>query len=264
MFRKPWWLIVPLVSLVALAFSFRHYDTADGHQSSPIMLRAEVIAAYAHDPNDFCQGLAIEDETVYESTGQYGSSKLKKYDLRGGTPPTEISLPPQFFGEGICLFEERIYQLTWKERVCFVYDKQTLRSTGRIGFTGQGWGLTTNGKQLFMSDGSATIQVLDPATLKPLRRINVTYGRKRQDRLNELEFVGQELWACIWYEDRIARIEPTSGQIKGWIDCSALYPAAGRDREHVLNGIAYDAQSNRLFVTGKNWPKIFELTPPPQ
>lgn len=262
MIRKPWWLAIPLVVLIALVVNSRRTDVVEGNQEMNLVEQARVISTYPHDPRDFCQGLAVEGETVYEGTGHYGSSLLKKYELTTGKLIAQVPLSPRHFGEGITVTGDKIYQLTWKERVCLVYDKQSFRLLEQKSYTGQGWGLTNDGQHLLMSDGTATIQVLDPETLKVIRRINVTYGRRKQPDLNELEFINGEIWACIWYEDRIARIDPATGKIMGWVDCSGLYPARLRDREHVLNGIAYDPQNKRLFVTGKNWPKIFEIAVP--
>lgn len=262
MFRKPWWLVIPSVLLIAVVLNYRQSDTLEGNQDANLVERARVIAIYPHDANDFCQGLAIEGETVYEGTGHYGSSVLKKYELTTGKLIAQVPLSPLYFGEGITILGDKVYQLTWKERVCLVYDKQTLQLLEQIPFNGQGWGLTNDGQQFYLSDGSSVIQVLDPKTLKLKKRINVTYGRKKQANLNELEYINGEIWACIWYEDRIARIDPSTGRIKAWHDCSQLYPVNLRDREHVLNGIAYEAESKRLFITGKNWPNLYEIAVP--
>ncbi len=262
MFRKPWWLVIPLVLLGAFFLTFRRNEALESVQEAGVIEPARLIAIFPHDPNDFCQGLAIEGETVYEGTGHYGSSVLKKYELTSGALIAQVPLSPRLFGEGIAILDDRVYQLTWKERVCLVYDKHSLQLREQMAYAGQGWGLATDGQVLFMSDGTSVIQVLDPKNLQLKRKINVAYGRRRQANLNELEYINGELWACIWYEDRIARINPKTGQIKGWIDCSELYPASLRDREHVLNGIAYDAKANRLFITGKNWPHLFEIAVP--
>jgi glutaminyl-peptide cyclotransferase len=262
MFRKRWWLILPLIAVVALLLNARRQESVEGGESRSLIEVAKKVAVFPHDPNDFCQGLAIEDGIVYEGTGHYGRSALKKYELETGRVIHQVNLDPRYFGEGITILGDRVYQLTWKERICIVYDKHTLNPLGQLSYVGQGWGLADDGQQLYMSDGSSVIQVLDPATMKLQRKINVSYGRRRQSNLNELEFVKGELWACIWYEDRIARIDPETGNIKGWLDCSHLYPATQRDREHVLNGIAYDAHTDRLFLTGKNWPHLFEIALP--
>jgi len=262
MFRKPRWLVLALIGGVALMMTHGCTDSLEGYQEMSLVEPARVIATFPHDPNDFCQGLAVEGEVVFEGTGHYGSSVLKKYELTSGKLIAQVPLSPRYFGEGITILGDRVYQLTWKERVCLVYDKHSFQLLEQLAYTGQGWGLTNDGQHLLLSDGSSTIQVLDPKTLKLKRRISVSYGRKKQSDLNELEFVNGEIWACIWYEDRIARIDPKTGKVKGWLDCSTLYPARLRDREHVLNGIAFDPQANRLFLTGKNWPNIFEISVP--
>ncbi|MBI1345214.1 glutaminyl-peptide cyclotransferase [bacterium] len=224
-----------------------------------------VVATYPHDPQAFSQGLAIAHGQLYEGTGQYGSSSLRKIELATGQSEQVVPLHRNYFGEGIAILNNQIFQLTWKERLCIVYDLETLAPSSSFRYTGQGWGLTTDGVDLYMSDGSATLRVLDPQTFAVRRRIDVHQGRSRIDNLNELEYVDGEILANIWYSDRIARISPKNGEVLGWIDLTALYPQAQRgNREHVLNGIAYDAEAKRLFVTGKNWPKLYEIeiTPP--
>lgn len=219
-----------------------------------------LIQAYPHDPQAFSQGLVIDGGQLYEGTGQYGASTLRKVDLLTGRIEQSIPLHRDYFGEGITILNGRLYQLTWKERLCIVYDVETLRPLGSFRYSGQGWGITTDGRDLIMSDGSATLRVLDPQTFAVSRRIEVRQGRSPVDKLNELEFVNGEILANVWYSDRIARISPKDGTLLGWIDLSALYPSTQRgNREHVLNGIAYDAATQRLFVTGKNWPKLYEI-----
>lgn len=262
MLVKLLWVGISLGGLVGLFLAMPRGEVADNGPNAATTERARVLATFPHDSNDFCQGLVVEDGIVYEGTGHYGSSVLKKYELATGRLLAAARLPDNCFGEGISTVGDEIYQLTWKERACFVYDKETLKPIRTLTYTGQGWGLASDGDKLYMSDGSSVIQVLDSKTLKPIRKFNVHYGRRRQDNLNELEMVRGELWACIWYEDRIVRIDPETGRIRGWLDCSSLYPASQRHREHVLNGIAYDAQANRLFITGKNWPTLFEIEVP--
>lgn len=219
-----------------------------------------VIARFPHDSTAFTQGLVVEDGVLYEGTGHYGESTLRRVDLESGVVDKSMSLAANYFGEGITLLGEQIFQLTWQQGVCFLYDKQTLAPTGTLRYSHEGWGLTNDGQHLYLSDGTSTIRVLDPKTLKAVRRIRVKQGRRLIDKINELEFVDGEIYANIWYLDQIARIDPSNGEILGWIDCSQIYPASSRrDREHVLNGIAHDRTSGRLFVTGKNWPHLFEI-----
>lgn len=262
MFRKPLWLMVPVVVFFVIFLTYRQNNEVDGQEARTI--KARVIKEFPHDPNDFCQGIVVEGDTVFEGTGQYGKSLLKKYNLQTGQVGKQVSLNQAYFGEGITVLQDRVYQITWKEQVCIVYEKETLKPLGQIKYANpQGWGLTTDGKSLYMSDGSSTILVVDPSSFQVTRRIRVAQARRPVERLNELEYVGDELWACIWYEDEIARIDPKTGKIKGYVDCSKLYPKNQRpDKEHVLNGIAFDAKSKRLFITGKLWPKTFEIALP--
>lgn len=257
MLKKTWWLALPfagLVIFVVVSAAGRPDDEATTVQS------VQVVNTYPHDPDAFSQGLVVEGDVLYEGTGHYGESTLRKVDLTTGTVQMQIPLGPRYFGEGITILGNRIYQLTWREHVCIVYDKSTLKAIGSLPYSGEGWGLTDDEKLIYLSDGTPTIRVLDPQTFKVLRRIRVKQGRRRIDNLNELEFVGGEILANVWYSDRIARIDPQTGSVLGWIDCSAIYPAHQRpDREHVLNGIAFDHASGRLFVTGKNWPQLFEI-----
>ncbi|MFO0939402.1 MAG: glutaminyl-peptide cyclotransferase [Pirellulales bacterium] len=261
MFRKSLWIMTPLVIAFIVFLTVRQNNNSEAQEGKTI--KAQVIAKFPHDQNDFCQGLVVEGSTVLEGTGRYGSSVLKEYDLTTGKPNLQAALDSSYFGEGITVLRDKVYQLTWKERMCVVYERKNLKYIGQMNYAGEGWGLTNDGKHLYMSNGTSMIQVLDPNTFKQVRKFRVTYGRKQEDKLNELEFVGDELWACIWYEDRIARIDPQTGKIKGYLDCSSLFPKNQRpDKEYVLNGIAFDAEAKRLFITGKLWSNIFEIAVP--
>ncbi len=232
-------------------------------ETSAVITPVTLVAAYQHDPQAFSQGLVVNGEELFEGTGQYGSSGLRRVDLQTGKILNSVQLGNQYFGEGITLLDGRIYQLTWKEQLCIVYDAATLRQLTTLRYTGEGWGLANDGKLLYLSDGTSTIRVLDPTTFRVVRRLRVHSGPRKIDKLNELEFVDGQLFANVWYSDHIARISPQTGEILGWLDASQLYPAAQRpSREHVLNGIAYDAQTKRLFLTGKNWPQLFEVELP--
>jgi glutamine cyclotransferase len=220
----------------------------------------EVVKAYPHDVEAFTQGLVFEGGELYEGTGHEGSSTLRKVDLASGEVLESRPLGARLFGEGITILGDKLYQLTWKNGVCLVYDKATLRQTGTLRFRGEGWGLTNDGTHLIMSNGTSTLQFLDPKTMRVVRHVNVTSQGGRVERINELEYIDGEIFANIWYSDYIARISPETGEVTGWIDMSGLLSRAERPtREHVLNGIAYDKESGRLLVTGKNWPTLFEV-----
>ncbi len=246
-----------------LAMVAAYASTLTGNQvasGTAQTLEVRVTRELPHDPQAFIQGLAVEGDTLFEGTGQYGRSKLRKIALSTGQVLAQRDLHPDYFGEGVTIFGDRIYQLTWKERVCIVYDKETLKPLGVFNYPDQGWGLAADDQFLYMSDGSNRIRVLDPATFKLVKKIRIRDGRRNITNLNELEFVDGHLLANVWYEDQIAKIDPKSGRVVAWIDCSQVYPAATRpDREHVLNGIAHDPQSGRIFITGKNWPKMYEI-----
>ena len=220
----------------------------------------QVVARYPHDPNAFTQGLIVSNGQVFEGTGQKGRSSLRRVDLKTGKVEKAAALNAHYFGEGITAMGGRIYQLTWQNRIGLVYDKDTFDLEKTFQYTGEGWGLTNDGKHLIMSDGSAMLRFLDPETFAVVKRITVQTPRGKINNLNELEFVKGEIWANIWYDDKIVRISPENGEVLGWIDLSTLYPRNQRTTgEDVLNGIAYDAENDRLFVTGKNWPHIFEI-----
>jgi glutamine cyclotransferase len=219
----------------------------------------EVVAAYPHDANAFTQGLAIHDGKLYEGTGQYGASTIRRVDLKSGRPEKQRALNQRYFGEGIAILDELLYQLTWQNGVVVVYDLETFEVERTMQYDGEGWGLTHDGQELIMSDGSATIRFRDPATFAVTREIEVRADDVPLPRLNELEYIDGEIWANIWYDDRIARISPANGAVLGFVDLSTLYPQNARGSEAVLNGIAYDAAAKRLFVTGKNWPQLYEI-----
>ncbi|MDD2275764.1 MAG: glutaminyl-peptide cyclotransferase [Smithellaceae bacterium] len=215
---------------------------------------------HPHDSDAFTQGLIVMDGVLCESTGLLGRSTLACKDIDTGKVLRQIQLPPEFFGEGIALLKGRIYQVTWQNENALVYDAASLREIRRMKYSGEGWGLTSDGKSLLMSDGSSIITIRDPKSFQVQRRIRVQDGDRPVSRLNELEFVRGEIWANIYMEDLIARISPQTGRVKGWIDLSALrsyLPANAR--VDVLNGIAFDAKQNRIWVTGKYWPHLFEI-----
>jgi glutaminyl-peptide cyclotransferase len=230
-----------------------------GHSTGPRNYGFNVVAAYPHDPNAFTQGLVVEKGQLYEGTGQNGASSIRRVDLQTGRVQKLHAIGDQYFGEGITIFDGKLYQLTWKSGVAFVYDADTFNVQQTLQYPTEGWGLTHDGRQLILSDGSATLRFLDPATFKTVREVTVRDGDMAVDRLNELEYIDGEIWSNVWYEDRIARISPADGTVQGWIDLAPLYPRSARGSDAVLNGIAYDRDAKRLFVTGKNWPQLYEI-----
>lgn len=221
-----------------------------------------VKKAYPHDPQAFTQGLFFQNGFMYESTGLKGSSTVRKVDLGTGKVLQKTDLAPEFFGEGITGIGNDIVSITWTSQVGFVFDMKSLKLRQRFSYTGEGWGLANDGQRLYMSDGSSSIRLLHPKTLAETGRIQVTAEGKPIDRLNELEWVDGELFANIWGTDVIARINPATGKVQGWIDLTGLLEPARRGTsspDAVLNGIAYDGKRSRLFVTGKLWPQLFEI-----
>jgi glutamine cyclotransferase len=214
---------------------------------------------YPHDPNAFIQGLQYVDGLLYEGTGLNGRSSIRKVKLETGDVLQKRDVPAQYFGEGITVWKTDLIELTWQSGVAFVYDRDTFQEKRRFTYAGEGWGLTHDGTNLIMSDGSERLRVLDPATFAERRRIQVTAAGAPLRNLNELEFVNGEVFANIWTTDYIARIAPDTGLVVGYIDLTGLLSANERPSDGVLNGIAYDREHDRLFVTGKLWPKLFEI-----
>jgi glutaminyl-peptide cyclotransferase len=220
----------------------------------------KVVHVFPHDSKAFTQGLAWREGFLYEGTGLNGRSSLRKVSLETGKVIQQVDLPPEFFGEGITLFNNEIIQLTWQSQTGFVYNASNFRLLRRFSYPGEGWGLATKGHEIFMSDGTDEIRILDANTLSEKRRIKVHDGAAPVAQLNELEFVAGEIFANVWQSDRIARISPQNGMVLGWIDLTGLLsPMYQRGSDAVLNGIAYDPARRRLFVTGKLWPSVFEI-----
>ena len=217
---------------------------------------------YPHDPQAFTQGLFFRDGQLYETTGISGRSSLRKVELKSGKVLQKAELPKEVFGEGSTAVGEHILGLTWQSKTGYVFDAKTFALKAKFPYEGEGWGLASDTKNVYMSDGSASIRVLDPVTLKEVRRVQVTAEGKPIDSLNELEMVDGELYANVWGTDVIARIDPASGKVTGWIDLTNLLPREKRGTssvDAVLNGIAYDGKHRKLYVTGKLWPKLFEI-----
>lgn len=224
-----------------------------------------IVHTYPHDRQAFTQGLVYIDGHFYESTGKEGRSSLREEDLETGRILQFHEVPSQYFAEGLTDWKNTLVQLTWQSHVALVYDRATFRLLRTFSFPDEGWGLTHDAKSLILSDGSATLHFFDPETFRETRRINVKDKGKPVTELNELEYIHGEIYANIWHADRIARISPRTGRVIGWINLKGLMPRSQlTDDEAVLNGIAYDAAHNRLFVTGKLWPKIFEITLTPE
>jgi glutamine cyclotransferase len=220
----------------------------------------KVINTFPHDPDAFTQGLVYHDGFLYEGTGLRGRSSLRKVRLDTGQVVQEITLPTDYFGEGIAILNNEIVQLTWQSHTGFVYSLNDFHVLRTFSYPGEGWGLTTEGSDFFMSDGTPEIRVLDPVTFSEKRRFTVHDGNTRIDQLNELEFVNGELFANVWQTDRIAQISPRTGEVLGWINLKGLLnPVYRLASGAVLNGIAYDPVRKRLFVTGKLWPNLFEI-----
>lgn len=251
-FSKLFRLII--ASLIAAAALFAH--AADTYR---------IIHTYPHDQHAFTQGLVYLDGHLYESTGIKGQSTLREEDLETGRIQRMQAVSDQYFAEGLTDWKSTLIQLTWQSHVAFVYDRATFRLLRTFHYDGEGWGLTHDAKSLILSDGTATLRFFDPETFKEVRRITVTDHGKPVTELNELEFIHGEIYANVWHTDRIARISPATGRVVDWIDLKGLMPRSQlSDDGAVLNGIAYDAAHNRLLVTGKLWPKIFEITLVPE
>jgi glutamine cyclotransferase len=256
-----WKRVLAFAATVAAAgvAAFLIMKSRTGQNSAPV-LRCEVVASHPHDPGAFTQGLVYDDGFLYEGTGRNGESSLREVELETGRVVRQIDLDQRYFGEGIAVVGNEIYQLTWRSRVGFVYDKNTFRRLREFQYTGEGWGLTFDGQHLVMSDGTETLRFYDPKTFREVRRVRVTDGGGRLGNLNELEYAGGFLYANLWHSEYVVKISPQSGAVVAWIDLRGLLPPGERPREEsVLNGIAYNAERGRFFLTGKYWPTLFEV-----
>lgn len=218
-----------------------------------------IVRVFPHDRAAFTQGLEYRDGSLYEGTGLYGRSSIRKVTLETGAVVQQRPVPERYFGEGITLWKDELIELTWRSGVAFVYDRATFERKRTYTYAGEGWGLTHDARSLIMSDGTASLRFLDPASFAERRRITVTDGGVPVPSLNELEYVKGQIYANVWQTNLIARIDPATGRVLGWIDLTGLLSPADAAGTDVMNGIAYDPGHDRLFVTGKLWPKLFEI-----
>jgi len=219
----------------------------------------EIVRTYPHDTGAFTEGLIYRDGVLYESTGMKYESSIRKVNLETGKVLQRYDLPGEYFGEGIIIWKDRILELTWQDQKGFIYDLATFQRKGEFTYPGEGWAMTTDGKRIIMSDGTADIRFWDPETLKETGRITVTEDGRPIPKINELEWVKGEIFANVWETERLVRIDPKNGKVLGWINLHGLLTPQESEGTDVLNGIAYDAKGDRLFVTGKRWPKLFEI-----
>jgi glutaminyl-peptide cyclotransferase len=222
----------------------------------------KVVATFPHDPSSFTQGLVFADGELYESTGLEGESTLRRVDITTGKTLQRIDVPSQYFAEGLALVGDELLQLTWRSKVGFVYDRRTFKQKRTFRYETEGWGIAYDGSsRLVMSDGSDTLSFLDPKTFAPMKTLKVQDAGRPVGNLNELEWIEGEIWANVWMTDRIARISPNTGEVNAWIDLSTLYPQSQRvPPADVMNGIAYDKATRRIFITGKKWPRLYQIT----
>lgn len=262
------WRIVLLVGFLLLSACGERAATQDA--PSPVPATAvqvepptdtySIINRWPHDSGAFTEGLVYDQGTLWESTGLNGASTLRKVDLQTGQVVESLALPAEYFGEGMTLFNGKLIQLTWQTQIGFVYDPGCFCEERTFTYDGEGWGLTHDDRWLIMSDGTERVRFLDPQTFAVVRTISVYDHGRPLTNINELEYINGEIYANIWQTDRIVRIDPTSGAILGWIDLTGLLPDAERGPTvDVLNGIAYDDATGRLFVTGKDWPELFQI-----
>lgn len=247
-------LLLALIILLAFATAAAAWTAAGSYR---------VVRSFPHDRGAFTQGLTFADGFFYEGTGLYGRSRLRKVEVATGSVLKEAALKPEYFGEGVAVIGKRIFQVTWRSQVGFVYDRRTFRLLKTIKYRGEGWGLTYDGRHLVMSDGTPRLRFFDPESFQERSSLTVFDGQGPVEGINELEYVKDEIYANIWPTDVIAVIDPATGRVKKRLILSGLLDRAEAGRTDVPNGIAYDAASGRLFVTGKWWPKVFEIAVDP-
>ena len=265
--------IVAAAFTCVLFFPSCHHNSAEGtskqaSNQSPAQSQSpsaqkinyEMVDSFPHDPDAFLQGLVWHDGGFYESTGLYGESTLRRVEFPSGRVLKKISLSPELFGEGVALVGDHLVQITWQTHRGFVYDRETFHQIKEFSYPTEGWGITFDGTNLIMSDGSSTLTYLDPETYQPIKTLNVTMNGRAIKDLNELEFIEGEIWSNVWQTDMILRIDPQTGKVTSYLDMRGVLPREFRTgHEDVLNGIAYDAEHKRIFISGKKWPRIIEI-----
>ena len=250
---------LPLVFafLILCADSFRT-QAVEGNRVKTY--KVTVAKAFPHDVTSYTQGLFFREGKLYESAGQYGQSSFRKADLSTGKVTQRVNIDRQYFAEGSCILGDRLYILTWREQECLVYDPASLRYLGSFRYRGEGWGLTTDGVNLIMSDGTSKVRFINPDTFTEIKSINVLMNGKPVEYLNELEYINGEIWANIYTTDMIARIDPATGAVNSLVDCKGLLPQSERKPStDVLNGIAYNPEEDAVYLTGKYWPKVYRI-----
>ncbi|WP_203292660.1 glutaminyl-peptide cyclotransferase [Maricaulis parjimensis] len=253
------------VLLACFSLAALTYLPAQAMAQAPARQNAQIVAEYPHDADAFTQGLFIHEGDLFETTGRVGTSSLRRVNLANGEVAQSVSIDPPYFGEGATQIGDRIFMLTWRRETGFIFDADTFEPIGEFSYPGEGWGLTHDGNSLILSDGTAELRRLDPETLEETGRLTVRLGGRPVRRLNELEWVDGEIWANIWQSDLIVRIDPESGNVTGLIDLGDIIPeAVAGSLDAVPNGIAWNAQTGQVYVTGKLWPALYEisLSPP--
>ena len=250
-------LVAVLVIVICAAAAYTYWTSRE--PALEPLYTYKVINKYTHDPSAFTQGLVVHDGVFIEGTGLYGRSSIRYVEITTGVVLEEVDLEPEYFGEGVTILDDTVYQLTWREHTGFTYDLD-LQKTGEFSIPNEGWGLTTDGTQLIMSDGTSTLSFIDPDTMSITSTVKVTFEGEEVVRINELEYIDGLVYANIWQTDRIAIINPDNGDVVSWIDLTGLKnqldSTLGAD---VLNGIAYDSATEKIYVTGKLWPNLFEI-----
>ncbi len=252
-------LIILLLFLLAFTGLFSVRRNTSNNPAKPKEYTYKIVNTFTHDSNAFTQGLVYEDGFLYEGTGLNGRSSLRKVEIQTGKILQQLNLKNEFFGEGITIFDDKIIQLTYRSNVGFVYDKKTFELLREFNYPREGWGLTYDGENLIMSDGTPTLYFLNPETFELVSRVAVFYEGTLLKNINELEYINGEIYANIWNTDNIVVIDPKTGHVTSLIDLEGLLSAQENKTAEVLNGIAYDQKNRRLFVTGKLWPKLFEI-----